>query len=399
MRNKLLSIFLATLMIFGGSFSAFAADPIVLDYIGPINVKNAGPNEMDIINDYLEANYLTYNMDPFLWWSKVENQGTSSDYINFTPPTGGTNTYTLHYNKAIPDVILNEDTQSYDIVPSDPPRKLEYFIIKSANDAYVMILPEPLSVGESIYITLPKDVSHAYVVAYDTPTELYSIISGYKYDAEGIDLPISGVSFDFEIYDSEENLVVTAFSDPNTGEMFFTMLDELGVPIPGMIDQPNLELPEGEYIIYELDETGYEFVRYELVSSLGEMISQGDTDPFFQFTSANDLNFTFYFYNQLKTSAITGIKVDGEGDPIPGVNFDFEIYNELDELIATAESDSSTGVLSFIPVGEIDPVNPLVLPYGNYSIKELTETEYTYLGYELWEDGVKVGFGTDVEID
>ncbi|MBE0450906.1 MAG: hypothetical protein IBX70_08680, partial [Clostridia bacterium] len=396
MRNKLLSIFLATLMIFGGSFSAFAM-PVVLDYLGPIDIS--GKQSVEVVMPKINTYLVDAGYDPFLWMDKIEAWGNIDDYIYFTPPQGGITTYTLHYANPIPDVIWNEDTMSYDIVPSDPPRDLEYFIIKSKTSAYVMILPEPLALGETLEVTLPADISHFYVAAYESPTEIYSIISGYKYNAEGIDLPISGVSFDFEIYDSEDNLVVTAFSDPNTGEMFFTMLDELGVSIPGMIDQLNLELPEGEYTIYELNETGYEFVRYELRDALGEVISEGNTNPSFQFTSSNDIDFTFYFYNQLKTSEITGIKVDPEGNPILDMNFDFEIYNDIDELIATAESHETTGELWFLPVGELTPVTPLVLPYGDYSIKELTVTEYTYLGYELWEDGVIVGSGTDVEID
>ncbi|MCD4711830.1 MAG: hypothetical protein K8R73_00975, partial [Clostridiales bacterium] len=396
MRNKLLSIFLATLMIFGGSFSAFAV-PVILDYIGPINVS--GPQSVEVVMPKINAFMVDEGYDPFLWMEKIEAWGNSDDYVYFTPPEGGRTTYTLHYVNPIPDVIWNEDTMSYDIVPSDPPRDLEYFIIKSGTNAYVMILPEPLALGETLEVTLPADISHFYVAAYESPTEIYSIISGYKYNAEGIELPISGVSFDFEIYDSEDNLVVTAYSDPNTGEMYFTMLDELGDPIPGMIDLLNLELPEGVYTIYELDETGYEFVRYELRDLLGGLISEGDTDPFFEFTSASDIDFIFYFYNQMKTSEITGIKVDGEGEPIPGVSFDFEIYNELDELIATAQSDSTSGVLSFIPVGEVDPVNPLILPYGMYSIKEITATEYDYLGYELWLDGIFDSSGVTEEID
>lgn len=400
MRNKLLSIFLATLMIFGGSFASFAVDPEVLEYYGPIEVKGQQNVDavMPIINLWLKDN----GYQEFPWISeKIDNWGTSNDYINFTPPSGGTNLYTLHYNKAIPDVIKNEVTGLYDIVPSDPPRKLEYFFIKSATNIYVMILPEPLAVGQSIYVQLPADISHSYVGSYESPTELYSIISGYKYDADTSEpeLPIYGMSFDFEIYDEDDNLVATAFSDPGTGELFFTMLDDQGDPIPDLTDKLDLELPEGTFFIKEVNiPEGYEFVRFEVRDSMYNLIDSGDEDPVIEFLSEDGLKVSFIFFNRMKDSTIKAFKFNADEEglvPILGVPFDFEIWEDKDggEKVAIGRSDD-TGKVLFYTDWDLDGepidsgVEDLVLLYGNYLIKEVNLPDaYEFIRFAMFADG------------
>jgi hypothetical protein len=386
MRNKFLSIFLATLMIFGGSFASFAATPITLEFYGPIQYK--GPQDTSVVMPIINAWLIEKTtLEPFDWMSeKIDNRGTISDYIYFTPSGGKTDTYTLYYSKALPDGML-----------------LEYFIIKTGTAFYVMKLPEPLAVGESIYIKLPvKDISHYYVGAYE-PTELYSIITGFKRDADSeIELPIYGESFEFEIRDSEGNLVARAFSDPGEpgeGTLIFTMVDENEDPIDGMINLDNLELPEGVYTISELAKTGYEFVKYVIQDSQGGL-DEGYT-PYFEFTSGDDVDFTFYFYNRMKDSTINAFKfnADAEGKvPIVGVSFDFEVWEDKvgGEKVAIGRSDGDGKVLFFTAFDQNndsifpdDYVEDLVLLYGDYIIKEVNlPAAYEFIRYDMYADNV-----------
>jgi hypothetical protein len=130
-------------------------------------------------------------------------------------------------------------------------------------------------------------------LSFIPPTTLYSLISGFKYDAAaGEGIAFTDGSFEFEIRDADDVVVATAVSSMDgTGALIFKYVGD-------DTEYDNLELEEGTYTIIELGKTGYDFVRYELLADL-DPPEIGYT-PSFIFESGEVDQFTFIFYNQEK---------------------------------------------------------------------------------------------------
>jgi hypothetical protein len=207
------------------------------------------------------------------------------------------------------------------------------------------------------------------------------------------------MSFDFKIYDVDDKLIATAFSDPNTGELYFTMLDDQGDPIPALTNKLSLDLPEGTFFIKEVNiPDGYEFVRFEVRDSEGFLIDSGDEDPIIEFLSEDGLVVSFLFFNRMKDSTINAFKFDADEEgmvPIEGVVFDFEVWEDKEggEKVAIGRSDD-TGKVLFYTSWDLDdePIDPgvedLVLLYGDYIIKEVNLPDaFEFIRFAMYADG------------
>lgn len=162
-------------------------------------------------------------------------------------------------------------------------------------------------------------------VNYLEPVTPYSIISGFKFDANQEGLGFTDVSFDFEIYKFEgevETLVAIAKSVMDgTGALKFQWTDT---------EEPevwfdSIELDEGTYKINELSKTGYDFVKTMMFAGLSDPV-EGNV-PSITFVSGEIENFSFEFYNKkaivynYETAyAFNGLNAGGTLNSIRGQN-------------------------------------------------------------------------------
>lgn len=360
MSKKVLSLFMAALMVFGGSLAAFAA--IIdqdMDYPMVVLVP-----DIDHTDDLGIAVY--------------DKGETDNGYVKVEPYVGDTVLVTYHNGFT----ILNEDDE--EVIGL-----LKYFYYKASTFVFKVTFSPSLAVGDSAVVDLGEavnkggqifqpEVSHfiTFAAGFEPPTEIYGLISGVKYGED--ENPINGVSFDFEVYwatddPEEDNPIATAYSDPTTGVMKFMYFgdDE---------EFDELELEPGLYKIYEVDlPEAYEFMHFIIIDG----VNISDPQPngaMFEIVSDEQL-IIFNAFNRMKDSSIMAFKYDAaheEDTPFADMMFEFEVWIDDEEEtgpIAIGQSQPDGSVLFFDewdeegPIG--DGVATLDLLYGNYIIKEI----------------------------
>lgn len=364
MSKKVLSLFMAALMIFGGSFTAYAEVESMQDSGYPTVEIIPG---IDNTNDLVGPMYVN------------ENTGDADNGFVSITPLGG-NLVKVYYHTAY--YMMNEDSE---LVLAD----LNSIYYKAANSVFLVSFSPILSVGEYAIFELgvaphPEQedfrpaVSHitTFDMNFTPPTEIYGLISGVKYGEDGN--PIDGVSFDFEVYWADDDPevddpVATAFSDPTTGVMTFMYFGDTE-------EFDSLELEPGLYKIYEVDlPEAYEFMHFIIIDGINI------SDPLMngaEFEIIDDSTILlFNAFNRMKDSSIMAFKYDAaheENTPFADNMFEFEVWIDVEEEtgpIAIGQSQLDGSVLFFEewdeegPIG--DGVTTLDLLYGNYIIKEI----------------------------
>ncbi|HAS73610.1 MAG TPA: hypothetical protein DCS67_05650 [Clostridiales bacterium UBA8960] len=377
MNKKVLSLFLAALMVFGGSFAAFAET---------MSAQEPGYPMVELVPGIEHTNEL---IGPVY----VNNNTGAADngYVKITPLGG--DLVKVHYYNAY--YLLNEENEP---VLAD----LNSIFYKAAQSVFKITFNPILALDEYAIFELgiaphqnQQDFRPAvsHITTFDmnfTPrTQIYGLISGVKYGED--ENPIVGVSFDFEIYHAEDDPevddpVATATSDPLTGEMVFKYF--------GDSEEFNeLELEPGMYKIYEVNlPEAYEFMHFIII----EGIDISDPQPNgATFTIVNDDTILiFNAFNRMKDSQMTAFKYDAaheEDTPFADVMFDFELWFE-DELYAIGKSQSDGSILFYLtwdeegePTGE--GLAELDLLYGDYVIKEINIPEsHMFVKYAILID-------------
>lgn len=116
--------------------------------------------------------------------------------------------------------------------------------------------------------------------------------------------------------------------------------------------------------------------------------NQNDFRPAVSHITTFDMNFTppTRLYG-----TISGVKYGDDDNPIIGKSFEFEIFKsgddpEVDNPVATAVSDSTTGVMKFKLFGEVDASDTLELDPGMYKIFEVNlPPEYEFVKFIIIE--------------
>jgi len=360
MIKKTLSLFLAALMIFSGSFVVSAETESIQDPGFPTVEIIPG---IDNTNDLVGESYVN------------ENTGEADNGYVKIIPLGG-NLVKVHYYNGY--YLLNDDDEP---VLAD----LNSIYYKAANSVFLVTFSPLLALDETAIFELgvaphPQQqdfrpaVSHitTFDMNFTPPAEIYGLISGMKMDEGGLIIPIS---FDFEVYmvdpDTDiETLVATAYSDPTTGVLKFSYVGD-----PTLYD--NLELEPGDYKLYEVDlPDEYEFVNIVIVEGLNISEPQENGAPF---TIVDDNTIiSFNITNRIKDSLIRAFKFDAneeENTPFADLSFSFELWKG-DALFAIGESGPDGSVLFYLEWDEFgDPIGEgltdLDLLYGDYTIKEV----------------------------
>lgn len=361
MSKKVLSLFMAALMVFGGSLAAFA---VIID-------QDTGYPVVELVPDIDHTDDLGIDI-----FDKGE---TDNGFVKVEPHVGDQVLVTYHTGFTIKDAENNDVTGL-----------LKFFYYKASTFVFKVTFSPSLAVGDSVIVDLGEavnkggqifqpGVSHFITFAggFEPPTEIYGLLSGVKYDEIGN--PIIGKTFYFEIFNAEDDPeedepVALAYSDSLTGEMMFKL--------NGVGDYDNeLELEPGNYKIYEVNlPPEYEFVKFVITTNAVPTEFNYNGAPFTVPESANSI-VQFLAVNRMKDSSITAFKYDAaheEDTPFADMMFEFELWiddEEETEPLAIGQSQPDGSILFFKewdeegPIG--DGVATLDLLYGSYLIKEV----------------------------
>lgn len=377
MSKKVLSLFMAALMVFGGSLAAFA---VIID-------QDTGYPVVELVPDIDHTDDLGIDI-----FDKGE---TDNGFVKVEPHVGDQVLVTYHTGFTIKDAENNDVTGL-----------LKFFYYKASTFVFKVTFSPSLAVGDSVIVDLGEavnkggqifqpGVSHFITFAggFEPPTEIYGLLSGVKYDEIGN--PIIGKTFYFEIFNAEDDPeedepVALAYSDSLTGEMMFKL--------NGVGDYDNeLELEPGNYKIYEVNlPPEYEFVKFVITTNAVPTEFNYNGAPFTVPESANSI-VQFLAVNRMKDSSITAFKYDAaheEDTPFADMMFEFELWiddEEETEPLAIGQSQPDGSILFFKewdeegPIG--DGVATLDLLYGSYLIKEVNIPEsHKFVKYAIMID-------------
>jgi hypothetical protein len=249
-------------------------------------------------------------------------------------------------------------------------------------------------------------VSDEQFLSFDIVNKIKdSTIKAFKYDAAfEEDTPFEDIMFDFELWFGDE-LYAIGESQSDGTVLFYLDWDLDGNPVGEGVTE--LELLYGYYTIKEINiPESHAFVKYIILADDAEPIMSSEgADPEYMFLAGDVDQFSFKFYNILKTTEITGFKynaasTDPEEPGFTDVSFNFLVKDEEGVVVAVGHSvmDGSGKILFHKEwdenfMGTDVGVEVLVLPYGAYTIEEVSKTGYNYLGYEKYEEEILVSSG------
>lgn len=233
------------------------------------------------------------------------------------------------------------------------------------------------------------DLDAIRVYGYEPPV-ISGTIDGAKFDLS--ENPITDVTFDFEIYawvdDAIGDLVAKAQSI--NGDFDFSQPDNIDD-----ISADTLELPEGMYYIEEINiPLGYEFVKFIIFDGALEGLPQGNGAVFT--VTPNTISMSIIAYNQ-KLSNFKAYKFNGAMEEEVGFmdfSFDFMLRKKVDEIsmdYATGYSlmdGSGMIVWDLIETEEVEMLEELMLPPGNYEMYEYMKDGFMLVGTKLITQGM-----------
>lgn len=233
------------------------------------------------------------------------------------------------------------------------------------------------------------DLDAIRVYGYEPPV-ISGTVDGAKFDLS--ENPITDATFDFEIYawvdDAVGDLVAKAQSI--NGDFIFSQ--------PGDIDDVSadtLELPEGMYYIEEVNlPPDYEFVKFIILDGGLPGPEQGN-GAWFTIDSTEQI-LTIIAYNQ-KLNNFKAYKFNGAMEEEVGFmdfSFDFVLRKIVDEIpmdYATGHSlmdGSGMIVWDLIETEEVEMLEELMLPPGNYEMYEYMKDGFMLVGTKLITQGM-----------